>query len=335
MAKAKTKKKTKRSSTKSQASIYKLKIALENVAPPIWRRLEVPSDITLDRLHLVFQVAMGWENYHLWSFEKAKQTYGPEDPTGMLDVQGAPQTRLSDLVSRTRQSFVYVYDYGDDWQHKVVVEGVSAPEAATLYPRCTGGKRACPPEDCGGAWGYARFLEIISDPDDEEHEEMLDWAGGEFDPEAFDLKHHSREIQRLAAPKPAPKKSPKKTVRPAKRSGDGKATKTSKKAAPKPPSKAQLKRMVEEATVDAYNEYEQTTGFECMLSDELELPFQTEVLEKEVTVERIEATDRADIVAICKSGRTKQKIRLLDLPLPSPPPKGWQWIEAYRHWYGE
>jgi hypothetical protein len=91
--------------------------------------------------------------------------------------------------------FTYEYDFGDSWRHEILVEKVLAPEAGGRYPQCVAGKRACPPEDCGGVWGYERFLEVIKDEDDPEHEETLEWAGGSFDPEAFSVEEANEALQ--------------------------------------------------------------------------------------------------------------------------------------------
>ncbi len=166
---------------------YQLKITLNHSKPPIWRRVQVPGDFTLDRLHEVIQVVMGWGNYHLHQFLIGNVYYGEPHPDYITEMKDEKKVRLSELVSEGDQ-FVYEYDFGDSWEHKVQVEKILPRERGVRYryPKLLKGKRACPPEDVGGIWGYEEFLEAIRDPDHPEHEDMLDWIGGEFDPEKFD-----------------------------------------------------------------------------------------------------------------------------------------------------
>jgi hypothetical protein len=174
--------------------VYQVKITLANVKPPIWRRVEV-EDCSLLDLHEIIQVCMGWDGGHLWCFEIGGQQYG-EDIGGDLEMQPAAKVRLSQLV-RGGKKFKYVYDFGDNWEHLIQIEKVLEADPTVEYPRCVNGSRHGPPEDCGGPWGYADFLEAIQNPDHPEHEEMLDWVGGEFDPEAFDLDEVNEELDHL------------------------------------------------------------------------------------------------------------------------------------------
>jgi hypothetical protein len=130
---------------------------------------------------------MGWTDSHLHTFTVGKQAYSVPDPDWDW-VKDERRVRLSDVVAARHKKFLYTYDMGDNWDHTLLIEKVLPPEEGATYPRCLAGKRACPPEDCGGVWGYAEFLEAISDPEHPEHEDMLEWIGGEFDPEAFDLE---------------------------------------------------------------------------------------------------------------------------------------------------
>ena len=171
--------------------IYQLRIALPYIAPPIWRRIEVPGQMTFYDLHHAIQTAMGWENDHLWAFYVEKTEVSPASE--QLDFPGVPRARPADgttldqLLAGRRIKFRYVYDMGDDWVHEVKVEKDFAPEPNAVYPRCTGGERACPPEDCGGFPGYLNLLETMADPKHPEHDEMFEWIGEDWDPEAFDL----------------------------------------------------------------------------------------------------------------------------------------------------
>ena len=140
---------------------------------------------------------MGWENYHLYDFEVGGEHY--TDPRGMadLDMEDASRVKLGQVAPEGKAKFRYTYDFGDNWQHEVLVEKVVSPEEGQTYPVCIDGKRACPPEDVGGPWGYMEFAEAIRDPEHEQHEEFLEWRG-EFDPEAFDLGRREQATQAAA-----------------------------------------------------------------------------------------------------------------------------------------
>jgi hypothetical protein len=168
----------------------RLKVTLEGILPPIWRRVEVPADITLAKLHAVIQVAMGWHDAHLHEFAIGDITYGepaPEWDYGRV-IKDDRRHRLHRVVDGAGSRFTYVYDLGDAWIHRIVVEKVMPSEPRTRYPRVVAGARACPPEDVGSVPGYADFLDAIADPMHPEHEGMIAWYGGPFDPEYFDLR---------------------------------------------------------------------------------------------------------------------------------------------------
>jgi hypothetical protein len=172
-------------------TVYQLKITLLGAKPPIWRRIQV-KDCTLDKLHEHIQTAMGWTNSHLHHFRLGEQLYG--DPQLMGDnfeelaYKDSTATKISDILPKKGKKFrfLYEYDFGDSWEHEVLVEGSVPPDSKVKYPLCLEGARACPPDDCGGVWGYADFVEAIQNPDNERHEELMEWGGGRFDPEAFD-----------------------------------------------------------------------------------------------------------------------------------------------------
>ena len=190
--------KSKPRKSKPTNCIYQFKITLLEAQPPIWRRIQV-EDCTLDKLHLHIQRAMGWTNSHLHQFEIGGQTYG--DPELLEDVgeyQDSTTILLSEILPTGRKQlrFKYEYDFGDGWLHEVLFEGCPEPEKGKKYPICLEGERACPPEDCGGIWGYFDFLEAIADPKHEEHEAMLEWIGGKFDPEMFDAKQATKEMKK-------------------------------------------------------------------------------------------------------------------------------------------
>jgi hypothetical protein len=173
----------------NQSKVYQLKITLKYVRPSIWRRIEVPKDVTLGELHLILQAAMGWTNSHLHQFKVGRIYYGEPsiDEFSDLKVKDEGKARLDKVLSKTKQKMIYEYNFGDGWEHEILLEKVALRDSTQVYPRCVGGARACPPEDCGGVHGYANFLEAISDPMHEEHDEYLDWVGDEFDPEKFDV----------------------------------------------------------------------------------------------------------------------------------------------------
>ncbi|MEA3339902.1 MAG: plasmid pRiA4b ORF-3 family protein [Chloroflexota bacterium] len=172
----------------ANVSIYQIKITLRDSKPPIWRRIQVRSDATLGDMHHIIQEVMGWWDYHLHQFIVGETYYGPLHPgyDDFIDFD-ENEVQLSQIVAGEKFSFVYEYDFGDSWEHILLVEKVLPVEPDQRYPICLKGKRACPHEDVGGIWGYDTFLEAIQDPEHPEHEEYLEWAGGEFDPEAFDL----------------------------------------------------------------------------------------------------------------------------------------------------
>jgi hypothetical protein len=165
--------------------IYQLKITLANVKPPVWRRVEV-TDCTLSGLNQIIQIVMGWGDAHLWAFDVGGRQYG-EDETGEMEMESSSTLRLSNVVQAGIKKFQYTYDFGDNWDHVILIEKVLEPDPQVKYPRCVKGSRACPPEDCGGPWGYGDFLDAIQNPRHESHREMLEWVGDGFDPEAFDL----------------------------------------------------------------------------------------------------------------------------------------------------
>ncbi|UUU36734.1 plasmid pRiA4b ORF-3 family protein [Streptomyces sp. CA-210063] len=179
---------------------HKIKITLRDSRPPIWRRLEVPSGITLRELHDVIQAVFGWEDYHMWAFESGRDRYGVADRD--LGIRNAASKRLGQVAPHVGDRLRYTYDFGDDWEHDILVEDVTAPEAGTAYPRCLTGRRACPPEDCGGIWGYDYLIEILADPRHEEHEDRLEWLGldsaDQFDPAAFDAAQVNSALSALA-----------------------------------------------------------------------------------------------------------------------------------------
>lgn len=168
-------------------TIYRIKVTLQDTAPAVWRRLLVPADMTLARFHRVLQDAMGWTNSHLHCFECSSGRYGmrgiEEDADDLKDER---RVKLSAVLQGKGARLLYQYDYGDDWQHVVELEELVEPDLRHQYPLCIGGDRACPPEDCGGTSGYEELCRVLLSPKDEEHDNMLTWVGGFFDPAGFD-----------------------------------------------------------------------------------------------------------------------------------------------------
>src|SRR3989442_8347000 len=181
--------------------IYQLKVTLLDTRPPIWRRLLGPAGLTLEQLHDVLQVAMGWDDSHLHDFRIGRKRFGKPDAQdrlmGLSAVGNERTTHLFTVLGKVGAKAMYTYDFGDGWEHAVVVEKMLPPEPGVSYPVCVGGKLQGPPEDCGGVPGYYNLLEALRDPNHDEHEELLGWVGGEFDPEAFSVEAVNRRLAPL------------------------------------------------------------------------------------------------------------------------------------------
>lgn len=171
--------------------IFQLKITLRGTRPPIWRRLVVRNTISLGQFHDSLQVAMGWTDSHLHQFMKGNIHYGTPDPE-MPEVRDERKAKLKDVLLKPKDRILYEYDFGDGWLHDVVLEQVTGAEPQGKYPWVLAGKKACPPEDCGGVYGYYHFLEAFTNPRDLEHEQMAEWVGEDFDPDAFDVQDKNR-----------------------------------------------------------------------------------------------------------------------------------------------
>jgi hypothetical protein len=181
------------------AQVYQLKVGLKSAKPPIWRRLEVPADVSLDRLHVIIQVAFDWDGSHPHVFKTPYGEFGIADSE--LGFRSADEVALAQVLPGERAKITYVYDFGDDWRHEILVEKVLTPDVSVTYPRCTGGRRATPPEDCGGIWSYADLLDVLADPTHPEHANSLEWLGldsvTEFDPAAFDAPAITKTLSSL------------------------------------------------------------------------------------------------------------------------------------------
>ncbi|UCD79776.1 MAG: plasmid pRiA4b ORF-3 family protein [Desulfobacterales bacterium] len=177
-------------------SLFLMKIKLLEIEPEIWRRFVVPGEITLDRLHDVIQIVMGWTDSHLHEFTIGKKRY-TEYPESKEDGLECGKYRLGDLITQKGHTFHYLYDFGDSWEHEVILEDnrYSNPQLQSTI-ECLDGARACPPEDVGGVPGYYDFCEAIKDPNHEEHESFLEWCGGAYDSEKFDTGEVNLELMK-------------------------------------------------------------------------------------------------------------------------------------------
>jgi len=176
--------------------VLQLRIALVGILPPIWRRIQVETTATFWDLHVATQDAMGWRGAHLHEFQIPDHRRGRlarigvpdnESPTGKATLRGW-DVGIADFFQGSSPAAVYVYDFGDAWTHVVQYEGDVRARRGARYPICVAGERKCPPEDCGGVPGYASLLEALADPHHPEHQALLKWVGGSFDPEEFDAK---------------------------------------------------------------------------------------------------------------------------------------------------
>jgi hypothetical protein len=171
-------------------TVYQFRVTLLDTKPKIWRRIQIP-DCKLNTLHYHIQAVMGWENCHLHHFDIKGERHGiPEhlDYGGDGDVVDSRKVLVSEIVPADgkKLAFRYTYDFGDNWEHEVLFEGLVKPDPSTKYPVCIEGERAGPPENCGGTPGYEYLLEVLADPRHEEHRDMLKWVGEDFDPALFD-----------------------------------------------------------------------------------------------------------------------------------------------------
>jgi len=181
------------------SDIFEFKITLRRIKPKIWRRFAVPGDYTLADLHEVIQIVMGWLGGHLHQFIINEKFYNPHEDDD-LDLEGIEENtgRLNKLFKDPGAMFEYEYDFGDGWDHELKLMKIYPAKPDTKYPVCLAGERACPPEDCGGPWGYANLLKVISNPDHPEYENMRDWLGDYYDFEKFDIEFINETLQKSA-----------------------------------------------------------------------------------------------------------------------------------------
>ena len=193
--------------------IATLRIELRFSDPPIWRVVEVPTSITLKVLHDIVQAAMGWLDYHLWELVIDGQTYGlpMEEDWGTAPRKVASRTRLRDVLTPGMTRIDYTYDFGDNWEHSLIVSDVRSGDPSTAYPRFIEGERDCPPEDCGGIPGFYEMLEARSDPRHPDHAEIAEWLEG-YDPDKLNVIPIQVALGRIAARRNA---AAKRTIKPA------------------------------------------------------------------------------------------------------------------------
>lgn len=175
-----------------------MKVTLKVVRPPIWRRVLAMSSMRLDEFHSLLQVVMGWSESHLHQFVFDGKRYGEPDPEFDFELDdpmlNEKEFRIEQLLKKEKDVLVYEYDFGDGWEHKILLEKILPFNPEQPLPKCIAGRRHCPPEDVGGPWGYEDFLEIYQDSSHPEHEEMREWAGDYFEPEAFDILEVNTEL---------------------------------------------------------------------------------------------------------------------------------------------
>jgi hypothetical protein len=189
--------KTRRGIQTQPPQSYQLKISLRRSKPLIWRRILVASSTPLDLLHLVLQRTMGWTNVHLHDFLIDGDYFGDPSVDNILGFKNECDFTLNELITERRQTFIYEYDFGDDWEHEVVLEKIDPMSARVQYPVCMAGARACPPEECGGIRGYERLLAILRTKGHPEYESTRKWFGGDFDPGEFNLKWTNKQLAEL------------------------------------------------------------------------------------------------------------------------------------------
>ena len=180
---------------------YQIQISLNNYRPKIWRRLLISSDLLLSDFHKIIQTSMGWTNSHLHQFIKNRTFYSArlydDDLWDDMDNVDYKKIKISDLLKKEKEKIIYEYDFGDGWNHDIILEKILPHDHKLNHPVCLKGKMNCPPEDCGGVWGYSDMLEILKQPDHDEYESSMEWLGGEFDPEYFNMNEVNEMLKTI------------------------------------------------------------------------------------------------------------------------------------------
>jgi len=184
--------------TPQKTDIFQIRITLLDVEPPVWRRVLAPATLPLKRLHDTIQAAMGWLDQHMYEFRIGDRRYGDPGLGEGLEFSDDRFIKLSSVVAKGVDRFLYTYDFGDGWQHEVVIEDLRPAEPGVDYPRLVDGARRCPPEDCGGLPGFMAFLEAITNPNHPEHADALEWFGEPYDPEDIERHIIDAQLSRIA-----------------------------------------------------------------------------------------------------------------------------------------
>ncbi len=181
--------------------VYQIQISITNLKPEIWRKILVQPNLSLANFHMTIQIVMGWHNSHLHQFIKDRTFYTKkmeDDMTwGDLNNVDYKGLKISDLLKNENDKIDYEYDFGDSWHHDVVLEKILDASEKTKYPICIDGKLACPPEDCGGIWGYSDILKVLNNPRHKDYAALLDWLDGEFDPNYFNIEKTNLNLNRF------------------------------------------------------------------------------------------------------------------------------------------
>lgn len=170
------------------SKIYQFRIELNGIEPAIWRSVQLNDDTQLLDLHYAAQIAMGWYDSHLYDFQKDGKHYGDPDSLDDANIIDDSEVDIVDLFKNEKDSILYTYDFGDDWKHTITLEKIIDAKKPLEHMLCVGGKRNCPPEDCGGIAGYEEILEVMKTPEGKEYDELIEWLGEKFDPEFFDMQ---------------------------------------------------------------------------------------------------------------------------------------------------
>lgn len=183
--------------TMSKDKILQIKIVLEGITPRIWRRFQVSNGLTFHQLHNVIQAMMGWTNSHLYSFTVDDNKY--QDDTYDALEKGLFSSRKQKIdILKAKQKFKYTYDFGDNWEHLLVVEKILPKDASAAYPCCIKGERNCPPEDCGSVPGYYHLMTVRKNKKHPEYEDLVEeWLGEDYDPEHFNTEEINIELRRM------------------------------------------------------------------------------------------------------------------------------------------
>jgi hypothetical protein len=194
MANKTDKEKRRKNTDGKEGPVYQVRITLDGIEPPIFRVLQVFPDMLLPKFHRIIQAAMGWSDEHLHKFKAGDNTYGVRFPNSTSRILDEKKIKLNQILRRKGEAALYEYDFGDSWRHEILLEAVLPQEKGKTYPVCVDGARACPPEDCGGIFGYAEILEALKNP---EHPRREFWREtySSLDPERFDLGRVNRMLE--------------------------------------------------------------------------------------------------------------------------------------------